>query len=146
MRAMYNQEFTIRNSYLTEIDFAAAPTAGEKIFFKDYPNLTPRNGRKIIFTGVEAYYSDFLSTSPNGITVLGLSDVAKLTVTIAVGSTERLYKMPFTNLVTFLNGGFIRKLNNLEVTITKCYVTINAGGIPANRSVCFNWYYETQAL
>lgn len=143
---MYNQEFTIRNSYLTEIDFAAAPAAGDKIFFKDYPNLTNRNGRKIIFTGVEAYYSDFLSTSPNGITVLGLADAAKLTVTLAVGSTERLYKMPVTNLVTFLNGGFIRKLNNLEVTITKCYVTVNAAGIAANRAICFNWYYETQKL
>lgn len=146
MNAMYNQEFTIRNSYLTEIDFAAAPSAGQKIFFKDYPNLTPRAGQRIIFTGVEAYYKDVLSTSPNGLTLVGLAELATLTVTIAVGSNEKLYKMPVTNLVTFLNGGFIRKLNNLEVTITKCYVTANAAGIAANTAVCFNWYYEKTKL
>ena len=145
-RAMYNQEFTIRNSYLTEIDFTAAPTAGDKIFFKDYPNLTNRNGKEIIFTGVEAYYIDVLNTSPNGVQLLSLTELSKLTITIAVGSNEKLYKMPATNLCTFLNGGFIRKLNNLEVTITKCYVTVNAGGITANRAVCFNWYYEIKSL
>jgi len=140
--SMYNQEFVIKNSYLTEIDFAAAPGAGSNIFFKDYPNLTPRNGRRIKFTGVEAYYVDVLNTSPNQIQLVSLAELSKLTLTIAVGSKEKLYKMPVTNLVTFLNGGFIRKLNNLEVTLTKCYVTANAGGILANRSVCFNWYFE----
>jgi len=145
-RAMYNQEFTIRNSYLTEIDIAAAPAAGDKLFFKDYPNLTPRNGQKIVFTGVEAYYVDVLNTSPNGIQLMSLTELSKLTVTIAVGANEKLYKMPVTNLCTFLNGGFIRKLNNLEVTITKSYITVNAAGITANRSVCFNWYYETKKL
>lgn len=142
MNAMYNQEFTIRNSYLTEIDFTASPSAGSKIYFKDYPNLTPRAGSRLIFTGVEAYYVDVLNSSPNQIQLITLAELAKLTFTIAVGSKERLYKMPATNLVTFLNGGFIRKLNNLEVTITKCYVTANASGITANRAVCFNWYYE----
>ena len=146
MNAMYNQEFTIRNSYLTEIDMPAAPAAGDKIFFKDYPNLTPRNGRRIFFTGVDAYYVDVLNTSPNGIQLVSLAELSKFTFTIAVGSTERLYKMPATNLVTFLNGGFIRKLNNLEVTITKCYVTCNAAGVTANRAIGFNWYYETAKI
>jgi hypothetical protein len=145
-RAIYNQEFTIENSYLTEIDFNTAPTAGDKIFFKDYPNLTPRNGQKIVFTGVEAYFDGTLLNSPNGLAVLGLGDCAKLTFTIAVGSTEKIYKMPVTNLITFINGGFIRKLNNLQVTITKSYVTVNAPGILANRSICFNWYYVTRPL
>lgn len=142
MRNMYNQEFVIKNSYLTEIDLQAAPSVGQKIYFKDYPNLTPRGGQKIIFTGVEAYYVDVLAVSPNQIQLVSLADLAKMTFTIAVGSNEVLFKMPCTNLVTFLNGGFIRKLNNLQVTLTKSYVTVNAAGVAANRSVCFNWYYE----
>jgi len=124
----------------------AAPNAGDKLFFKDYPNLTPRNGQKIIFTGVEAYFADVLNTSPNGVQLLTLAELSRLTVTIAVGSNEKLYKMPCTNLCTFLNGGFIRKLNNLQVTITKCYITVNAAGIAANRAICFNWYYETAKI
>lgn len=143
---MYNQEFTISNSYLTEIDLVSSPAAGDKIFFKDYPNLTPRAGQQLIFTGVEIYYVDVLNTSPNQIQLVSLAELAKFTFTIAVGSQERLYKMPATNLVTFLNGGFIRKLNNLEVTITKCYVTANAAGVTANRSICFNWYYEKKKI
>jgi len=142
---MYNQEFTIKNSYLTEIDLgAAAPAIGARIFFKDYPNLVPRGGQRIVFTGVEAYYNDVLDTSPNGVALLTLAELAKLTFTVAVGSNEKLYKIPATNLCTFLNGGFIRKLNELEVTLTKCYVTVNSAGIAANKSVCFNWYYETR--
>lgn len=145
MRSMYNQEFTISNSYLTEIDLGA-PGAGDRIMFKDYPNLTPRSGRKIIFTGVESYFVDVLNTSPNGVQLLTLAEMAKLTFTIAVGSNEKVYKVPVTNLCTFLNGGFIRKLNNLQVTLTKSYVTVNAAGITANRSICFNWYYEYAKL
>lgn len=146
-RAMYNQEFVISNSYLTEIDFNTAPVAGDKLFFKDYPNLTDRNGKNIIFTGVDAYYIDVLRNSPNNIQLVTLTEMAALTLTIAVGADEKLYKIPVTNLCTFLNGGFIRKLNNLKVTITKCYVTCNATGvIVANRSICFNWYYEKTKL
>lgn len=141
-RAMYNQEFVIKNSYLTEIDLGAAPGLGAKIYFKDYPNLTPRGGQQIIFTGLEAYYVDVLEFSPNGIQLLTLAELSKLTFTLAVGSNEVMFKMPATNLVTFLNGGFIRKLNNLQVTLTKSYVTVNAAGITANRAVAFNWYYE----
>jgi len=144
-RAMYNQEFVIKNSYLTEIDLGAAPAQGQKIFFKDYPNLTPRGGQKIVFTGVEAYYVDVLETSPNGVQLVSLAELAKLTFVVAIGSNEVMYKMPATNLVTFLNGGFIRKLNNLQVTLTKCYVTVESpGAITANRAVAFNWYYEFQ--
>ena len=143
---MYNQEFTIKNSYLTEIDFTQAPAAGDKIYFKDYPNLTPRNGQRIIFTGVECYYDQLLAFSPNQIAVNNLANIAKCTLTIAVGSDQKLYQIPLTNLVPFLQGGLIRKLNNLEVTLTKCYVQINQAGISANTSICFNWYYEKRKL
>lgn len=146
MRAMYNQEFVISNSYLTEIDFTSSPAVGSKVYFKDYPNLTPRAGQRLIFEGVDVYYFDVLAASPNQVQCISLGELSKLTLTIAVGSNERLYKIPCTNLSTFLNGGFIRKLNSLEVTLTKCYVEAVAAGIAANRSICFNWYYRYAKL
>lgn len=144
---MYNSNFLIENSYLTEIDFgAAAPGAGQQVFFKDYPILTARSGEQKLFTGVEVYYSDVLAVSPNGVPLISLTQLSALTLTIACGSDEKLYKVPVTNLCTFLVGGFIRKLNMLPVTITKCYVTVNSAIIPANTSVCFNWYYEKKKI
>ena len=142
MEIMYNQEFVIRNSYLTEIDYAS-PAAGENVYFRDYPNLIPKGAKDFRFTGVEAYYADVLSFSPNKIALCSLSDLSKMTLTIAVGSDERLYRMPCTNLCTFLNGGFIRKLARLGVTITKSYITFMEAPAVSDRAVCFNWYYDT---
>lgn len=141
-RNYFNQMFSIENSYLTEIDLGAAPGLGSKIYFQDYPNLTRSVAQGLKFTGVEAYYVDVLNTSPNGVQLVSLAEMAKLTFVIAVGSNQPVYQVPATNLCTFLNGGFIRPLNYLQVNLVKSYVQVMSAGIAANRSICFNWYYE----
>lgn len=135
-------DFLINRSYLTEIDFDAAPSAGQQFKFKDYPNLRQGvKGQILVFTGVEVFYDSTLATSPNNITCITAANLATLTLTIAEGSDEKIDKTPATCLSTFLQGGVVRRINFMPVTLTNCYVTVMSAGIAASRSVCFNWYY-----
>jgi len=140
---MITPELIITNSYLAEINFAQAGAAGQRVYFKDIPTLTPRDGRTVIETvGLEVFTRDDLSTSPNGAGMITSGNLATITLTLTVGSKERCFLIPCNSLRTVLNGGIIRRFYNLPVNVVKSYVQVVAPGIAAGDSVCFNFYYR----
>lgn len=140
---MITPELIITNSYLAEINFAAAAAAGQRVYFKDIPTLTPRDGVTTIQTvGLEVISSTELAVSPNGNTVVSAANLATITLTLTVVSKEVCFQIPCNTLRTTLNGGIIRRFFNLPVNIVKSYVQVVTAGIGAGESVLFNFYYR----
>lgn len=140
---MITTELIITNSYLAEINFSQAGAAGQRVYFKDIPTLTPRDGKTVIETvGLEVFTRDDLNTSPNGATMITSANLATLLLTLTVGSRERCYLIPCNTLRSTLQGGFIRRFYNLPINIVKSYVQVVTSGISAGESVCFNFYYR----
>jgi len=140
---MITPELIITNSYLAEINFPTNGAAGQRVYFKDIPTLTPRDGRTVIETvGLEVFSSSELAASPNGATIISNANLATITLTLTVGSVERCFQLPCKSLQSVVNGGQIRRFFNLPVNIVKSYVQVTAAGISAGESVCFNFYYR----
>lgn len=140
---MITPELIITNSYLAEINFAQAGAAGQRVYFKDIPTLTPRDGKTVIETvGLEVFTRDDLSASPNGATMITSANLATIALTLTIGSREKCFLIPCNSLRTVVNGGIIRRFYNLPVNIVKSYVQVFAAGIAAAESVCFNFYYR----
>jgi hypothetical protein len=140
---MITNELIITNSYLAEIQFATAGAAGQRVYFKDIPTLTPRDGKTVIETvALQVFTSSDLTTSPNGNTVISDANLSTLLLTLTVGSRERCFLIPCNTLRSVINGGNIRRFYNLPINIVKSYVQVVSAGINANESVCFNFYYR----
>ena len=140
---MITPELIITNSYLAEINFAQAGAAGQRVYFKDIPTLTPRDGKTVIETvGLEVFSAAELTTSPNGATVISNANLSTIALTLTVGSKERCFLIPCKSLQAVVNGGQIRRFFNLPVNIVKSYVQVVSAGINAGESVCFNFYYR----
>lgn len=140
---MITPELIITNSYLAEINFTAAGAAGQRVYFKDIPTLTPRDGKTVIETvGLEIFCSSDLSVSPNGNALVSVANLATLLVTLTVGSKERCFLIPANTLRSTTQGGLIRRFFNMPINIVKSYVQVVAAGIAAGQSVCFNYYYR----
>ena len=134
--------------YLAEIDFNTAPVAGDKIYFKDFPTLTPRDGKtKILTIAVDAWPQEVLLNSPNNIPSIPIAQAVGCTLTLAVESNEYVYNMPVSNLVNAYSGGFVRRFNALPVNLAKSYVTVTQNAlIAANTSLSFGFYYWIKKL
>ena len=140
---MITPELIITNSYLAEINFAQAGAAGQRVYFKDIPTLTPRDGVTTIQTvGLEVISQDELAVSPNGNTVILSANLSSITLTLTVQSKEVVFQIPCNSLRTTNNGGLIRRFYNLPINIVKSYVTVTTAGIAAGESVLFNFYYR----
>lgn len=140
---MITPELIITNSYLAEINFTQNGAAGQRVYFKDIPTLSPRDGKTIIETvGLEVIAGNELYNSPNGNPLISGANVATIALTLTVGSRERCFLIPCNSLVTQVNGGIIRRFYNLPVNIVKSYVQVVSAGITAGESVCFNFYYR----
>ena len=143
---MITPELIITNSYLAEIQFTQAGAAGQRVYFKDIPTLTPRDGKTTIETvGLEVFTASDLNTSPNALPLISDANLATLLLTLTVGSRERCYLIPCNTLRSVLQGGNIRRFYNLPINIVKSYVQVVSPGIAANQSVCFNFYYRERA-
>jgi hypothetical protein len=143
---MITPELIITNSYLAEIQFTQAGAAGQRVYFKDIPTLTPRDGKTTIETvGLEVFSISDLNTSPNASPLISDANLATLLLTLTVGSRERCYLIPCNTLRSVLQGGNIRRFYNLPINIVKSYVQVVSPGIAAGESVCFNFYYRERA-
>jgi len=144
---MITPELIITNSYLAEINFSVAPTAGSRIYFQDIPTLTPRDGKTVIETvGLECFSDNELSYSANGNKVTSAANCATLLLTLSIGSIEKIYQIPVNTLRPQVNGGLIRRFYCLPVNIVKSYVQVVTTGVSAGESICFNFYYRQRAL
>lgn len=129
----------IKRSYLTEVNMATV-TASQKYNFDNIPEL---NRKDVIITGISAYTASSLVSSPNQKTVIADAAAANFVVTLATAESERIYRIPYYDLVSRTNAGLIRLFDKLNLNLTKCYVTcLNTAGVNAGESLVFNLIYE----
>lgn len=134
------QEIVIKKSQLVSAKITGTPGANQKYLFTDNAELS---SKKIKVYGIEAFTAAQLSTDDQGNAVIPANGAPSVTVTFVVeGNKEIVKEMPVFNLVRSSNNGFIVPFDNLPITLTKCYITLNAGtNLTQNQVVLFNFYY-----
>jgi hypothetical protein len=130
----------VKRSQIVEAQFTGTIVNGRKYAFTQEANLSRK---KIMVYGFEAYTDTQLEFTPSNNPVIQNS--ARNTVVITFvdeNNIERIYQLPYTCLMTNLNGGFVRMVKPFIVDLTKSYVQcINASSIVPNESACLNLYY-----
>jgi len=127
----------ILRSYLIEVNFGnTLPGNGVNINFQDYPQL-----RNIMLTGITVSDSSTITTSPSGKTVT--TDNSGIAVTLMdIFNMEIVKNYPAKGLDPFYNYGFYRDFTDINLQLTKSYITIlNNAALAANQSVILNIFY-----
>jgi len=127
----------IQRSYLIEVNFGnTLPGNGVNINFQDYPQL-----RNIMLTGITVSDSSTITTSPSGKTVT--TDNSGIAVTLMdIFNMEIVKNYPAKGLDPFYNYGFYRDFTDINLQLTKSYITIlNNAALAANQSVILNIFY-----
>jgi len=127
----------IFNSYLVEINFPQAPTAGQTQNFIDVPQL--RN--KLIY-GIECITASQMITSPQGKVIASQANALSGSLTILNTDSYQVFQqVPNGNLITQLNSGIVKEFRPTMIDLQKSYVQIFSAGIGANESLCYNFIY-----
>jgi hypothetical protein len=127
----------ILRSYLIEVNFGnTLPGNGVNINFQDYPQL-----RNIMLTGITVSDSTTIAVSPSGKTVT--NDNAGIAVTLMdIFNMEIIKNYPAKGLDPYYNYGFYRDFNDINLQLTKSYITIlDNTALAANQSVILNIFY-----
>jgi len=127
----------ILRSYLIEVNFGnTLPGNGVNINFQDYPQL-----RNIMLTGITVSDSTTIAVSPSGKTVT--NDNAGIAVTLMdIYNMEIIKNYPAKGLDPFYNYGFYRDFTDINLQLTKSYITIlDNSALAANQSVILNIFY-----
>jgi hypothetical protein len=130
----------IKNAYLLEINLATV-SAGQRYQLPDDSKL---RGQKI--KAIEAVNTAQLSVSPSQKNVVSLAATQRLLLTIATktraGNEESVYRMPYYSLIGAFNGGIIKEFDNIEINLSKSYLTLtNADTLTAGESACIIFYF-----
>lgn len=126
----------IYNSYLVELNFVSAPTAGAPITFKDVPFL----GDVFIY-GIECITASQMTTSPTSNTMASQANCLRGALTIVENNTEVLAQIPNGQLITQNNAGVIKEFRPIKINLTKSNVQMFSAGIAAGESICYNFIY-----
>ena len=127
----------ILRSYLIEVNFGnTLPGNGVNINFQDYPQL-----RNIMLTGITVSDSTTIAISPSGKTVT--TDNSGIAVTLMdIFNMEIIKNYPAKGLDPFYNYGFYRDFTDINLQLTKSYITIlDNTNLVANQSVMLNIFY-----
>ena len=127
----------ILRSYLIEVNFGnTLPGNGVNINFQDYPQL-----RNIMLTGITVSDSTTIAISPSGKAVT--TDNSGIAVTLMdIFNMEIVKNYPAKGLDPFYNYGFYRDFTDINLQLTKSYITIlDNTNLVANQSVILNIFY-----
>ena len=127
----------ILRSYLIEVNFGnTLPGNGVNINFQDYPQL-----RNIMLTGITVADTNTLAISPSGKNVT--TNNSGIVVTLMdIFNMEIIKNYPAKGLDPFYNYGFYRDFTDINLQLTKSYITIlNNTALAANESVILNIFY-----
>jgi hypothetical protein len=127
----------ILRSYLIEVNFGnTLPGNGVNINFQDYPQL-----RNIMLTGITVSDTNTIAISPSGKNVT--TDNSGIAVTLMdIFNMEIIKNYPAKGLDPFYNYGFYRDFTDINLQLTKSYITIlNNTALAANESVILNIFY-----
>lgn len=111
----------------------------------NYPftEITDLADRGLMFQSIESFNSSQLTFAANGGPVITAAEAAACRVTlIARGGDKVLEDYPVQSLNRAVNGGFHTLLNNLELDLTKCFVTFGSvTGVATSDVVAFSFSY-----
>lgn len=127
----------ILRSYLIEVNFGnTLPGNGVNINFQDYPQL-----RNIMLTGITVSDKTTIAISPSGKAVT--NDNSGIAVTLMdIFNMEIVKNYPAKGLDPYYNYGFYRDFTDINLQLTKSYITIlDNTALAANQSVILNIFY-----
>ena len=127
----------ILRSYLIEVNFGnTLPGNGVNINFQDYPQL-----RNIMLTGITVADTNTLAISPSGKNVT--TNNSGIVVTLMdIFNMEIIKNYPAKGLDPYYNYGFYRDFTDINLQLTKSYITIlDNTALAANESVILNIFY-----
>ena len=127
----------ILRSYLIEVNFGnTLPGNGVNINFQDYPQL-----RNIMLTGITVADTNTLAISPSGKNVTTNNSGIAVTL-MDIFNMEIIKNYPAKGLDPFYNYGFYRDFTDINLQLTKSYITIlDNTALAANQSVILNIFY-----
>jgi hypothetical protein len=127
----------ILRSYLIEVNFGnTLPGNGVNINFQDYPQL-----RNIMLTGITVADTNTLAISPSGKNVTTSNSGIAVTL-MDIFNMEIIKNYPAKGLDPFYNYGFYRDFTDINLQLTKSYITIlDNTNLLANQSVILNIFY-----
>lgn len=110
----------------------------------NFNNVQSISKNNIKLKGIEVFSEEQLAKSPTGLTVVGTTGIPSLTLTLVDKNTKKVIDaIPVYGLIRSNNGGFIYLLNNIEINLTECFVTVNdSTGLTAGESLVINLYYD----
>jgi hypothetical protein len=131
----------VKRSQIVEAQFTGNPVIGRKYPFTQEPNLS---NKKIMIYGFEAYQKDFLDKTPSNFDVISQNASAEIVVTfVDENNIERIYQIPYTCLIPWINGGFIRMVKPFILNLTKSYVqAVDVNNIGGGEVASVNLYYS----
>lgn len=134
------QEVIIKKSQLVEAQITGTPAALQTYNFLPNNELS---SKRIALYGIEAYTAAQLTTDNSGNAVIPANGAPSITFTLVTkGNVQTIKEMPVVNAIRSSNNGFILPLDNLEVTLDKCFITLNAAtNLTLGQVVLFNFYY-----
>lgn len=128
----------IRQSYAVELILTTI-AVGQRYQFQDIPQL---RGGTVFVTGIDAYSASGLTISPSQKTIISAAAAPNVVCVFAVGETEDIYQIPYSALISQLNGGLIRMFDSKAINLVKSYCILNSvSGVTAGESLFFNFYY-----
>lgn len=135
-------DLVIKRTYAVEVPLINLAQGQTNLFPRnDVLNPTGDAGGSVIFTGVEAYTADFLSKAESGNDVVSSADALKLSVNLNFANNDFIYYYPYLGFISFANYGMIRRLDRVQIDLTKSTIVIMEAGIAAGKSVVLNFHY-----
>jgi len=134
-------DLAIKKSYLVEIPLTNTQQ-GAQIKFLRNDVLNPLGTRSVKFTGLETFTSEKLLSSESGRPVVTNIEGPALAVTLVFKDVEFVKLYPYMGLNTNANYGMIRRLNNVEIDLTKSFITVLDASVLNTKSAIFNFIYE----
>lgn len=129
----------IRKAYSVELNMPTI-AVGQRYTFQDVPQL---RGGTIFVNGVSAFSASGLTVTSNQKNVVTAGGALNVVVYLVVGETEDIFAMPYSDLISQLNGGLIRTFENKQINLVKSYCVLNSiTGVTAGESLFFNFYYK----
>lgn len=132
----------LKNHYLAEVVFNTLD-AGQRYLIGDIPQL-----RNVKIKAIQAHSSATFQSSINGRSVINFTDLPNfsLSLTLKKGSEndqEGIINIPLSALNRIGNRGILAYSENLEVDLSKSYVTMNSTtGITAGYCCLLSFFYE----
>lgn len=134
-------DISIVKSRAVEVPLTGATKGSQNKFLLDEV-LNPKGTGSVIFTGMSVYNNTQQVKSNTGRDVVSAADALKICIVMMWGNEEKIYQAPYTDFITQNNYGMIRRLKNLQFSLTNSYILVLDNLANANQSAIVNFDYQ----